>query len=48
MSVKNRKFRSLWRGEEYDFSLIEQHVKMMVNHIEDYKWLYEHLQDYRL
>lgn len=33
--------------EEEDFSLIEQHVKMMVNHIEDYKWLYEHLQDYR-
>lgn len=30
-----------------DFSLIEQHIDMMVNHIEDYKWLYQNLQDYR-
>lgn len=49
-SLQNRsgkKTEAVINYEEEDFSLIEQHVKMMVNHIEDYKWLYEHLQDYR-
>ncbi|MCI7129065.1 MAG: FkbM family methyltransferase [Lachnospiraceae bacterium] len=32
---------------ENDFSLIAQHVEMMVNSVEKYKWLYEHLADYR-
>lgn len=30
-----------------DFSLIAQHVEMMANEIEKYKWLYERLADYR-
>lgn len=32
---------------ENDYSLIEQHVIMMVNEVEKYRWLYEHLADYR-
>ena len=34
-----------WR--ESDFSLIEQYVHMMKEHVEDYRWLFENLQDYR-
>lgn len=30
-----------------DYSLIKQHVDMMSNRIEDYKWLYDHLGDWR-
>lgn len=30
-----------------DFSLIAEHVELMANNIEKYKWLYEHLADYR-
>jgi len=30
-----------------DFSLIRQHVELMSNKVEDYKWLYEHLADNR-
>lgn len=30
-----------------DFSLIAQHVEMMVNEVENYKWLYERLADDR-
>lgn len=30
-----------------DYSLIERHVELMVNSVEKYKWLYEHLADYR-
>ncbi len=30
-----------------DFSLIREYVEMMSNNIERYKWLYEHLADYR-
>ena len=30
-----------------DFSLIAQHVELMVNGIEKYKWLYEHMADNR-
>lgn len=33
--------------KEGDYSLIQQHVEMMVKNIENYKWLYEHLEDYR-
>ncbi len=32
---------------EDDYSLIRQHVDMMSEKVEDYKWLYEHLADYR-
>ncbi len=32
---------------ESDFSLIAEHVELMVNSIEKYRWLYEHLSDYR-
>lgn len=34
-------------SDKGDFSLIEQHIKMLTAHIDDYKWLYERLQDYR-
>jgi len=30
-----------------DFSLIEEHISLMSSEIEDYKWLYDHLADYR-
>lgn len=30
-----------------DFSLIAEHVEMMTGKVEKYKWLYEHLADYR-
>ena len=30
-----------------DFSLIAEHVEMMAGKVEKYKWLYEHLADYR-
>ncbi len=30
-----------------DFSLIAEYVEMMSEKVEDYKWLYEHLADYR-
>ena len=30
-----------------DFSLIRQHVNLMVKEVEKYRWLYEHLSDYR-
>ncbi len=30
-----------------DYSLIEQHVELMANKIENYRWLYERLADYR-
>lgn len=32
---------------ENDFSLIAEHVELMANFVEKYKWLYEHLADYR-
>ncbi len=32
---------------ENDYSLIQEHVDMMCEKIEEYKWLYEHLADYR-
>jgi FkbM family methyltransferase len=32
---------------EDDYSLIAEHVELMVNYVENYKWLYEHLEDYR-
>lgn len=32
---------------ENDFSLIAEHVELMANSVEKYKWLYEHLADYR-
>lgn len=32
---------------EEEYSLIWQHVEMMSEKIEEYKWLYEHLADYR-
>lgn len=30
-----------------DFSLLWEHVNMMANEVEKYRWLYEHLADYR-
>ncbi len=33
--------------EAQDFSLIKEYVVMMKSHIDDYKWLFEHLADYR-
>lgn len=30
-----------------DYSLIKQHVETVVKHIEKFRWLYEHLEDYR-
>jgi FkbM family methyltransferase len=30
-----------------DFSLIEEHISLMSSEIENYKWLYDHLADYR-
>lgn len=30
-----------------DYSLIWEHVNMMANEVEKYRWLYEHLADYR-
>ena len=30
-----------------DYSLIKQHVETLVNQIEQFRWLYEHLEDYR-
>lgn len=32
---------------ENDFSLISQHVELMANSLDKYRWLYEHLADYR-
>lgn len=32
---------------ENDFSLIAEHVELMANSVEKYRWLYEHLADYR-
>lgn len=32
---------------EGDYSLIKQHVEMMARNVENFKWLYEHLEDYR-
>ena len=30
-----------------DYSLIEQYVNVLAEHVEDYRWLYEHLADFR-
>ena len=30
-----------------DFSLIAEYIEMMANNVDKYKWLYEHLADYR-
>ena len=33
--------------KDKDYSLIKQHVDVMCNRVEDYKWLYDHLADWR-
>lgn len=33
--------------KDKDYSLIKQHVEVMCNRVEDYRWLYDHLGDWR-